>query len=443
MKKYRKLALGGPGPVDPEKKKIDLSAALNQLRNYSLPEINLNLNGTPFELNTPTPDPNNIAPTAFSTLKNIDGSTATKKDLTGGIKKKDKFDWKKLAGKASALAPFASNIANSFNKAPKVKKPNLLSYQTLKKVNLNNERSEITRAGETSDRATERNVDSNTAEAVKQFNRGQTIQRLGAVGEKERNANIAIGNQQATLDMQVDYTNKAKKDTFQDTETARRIAEQTQRSANFANAADKLIGIRNEKEKNRVDLEKTKTLAGMYDPSGVMKRARAKMRDSGIQDPLGLDFSDLDDDDKKTDKKAYGGEFDAKERLARRGVTGLPIKTKPLTGGIERIGSRDNYGYPIPTAEQYRKDPEFYGRTPSTQILGKYSSMVGNGTGQPIPNSQYGKLLNNLNYMKNNWWDTSNVYRPENQHIAANYDIIKAKTNSTIMRYGGRLRNLK
>lgn len=440
MKKYRKLSLGGPGPRDLGKKKIDFGV-LNQFRNYFLPKVDLGLNGTPLELNTPTPNPNNIAPTAFSTLKNIDGSIATAEDLAGGIKKKDKFDWKKLTNKAGALAPFASNIVNSFSKAPKVKRPNLLSYQTLRKVNLNNERSEITRAGETSDRATERNVDSSTAEAVKQFNRGQTLQRLGAVGEKERNTNIAVGNQQATLDMQVDYTNKAKMDNYQDTETARRIAQQTQRSANFANAADKLVGIRNEKEKNRVDLEKTRTLASMYDPSGVMKRARAKMRDSGIQDPLGLDFSDLDDD-KKTDKKAYGGEFDARERLARRGVTGSPIKTRPLTGRIEG-GSRDNYGYPIPTAEQFRRDPEFYGQAPSAQILGKYSSMVGNGTGQPVPNSQYGKLLNNLNYMKNNWWNTSNVYRPENQHIAANYDIIKAKTNSTIMRYGGRLRNLK
>ena len=97
----------------------------------------------------------------------------------------------------------------------------------------------------------------------------------------------------------------------------------------------------------------------------------------------------------------------------------------------------DNYGYPIPTRNQYMSDPEFYGEAPNRTILNKYSSMVNNGTNQPVPDSQYGKLLNNLSYMKNNIWTESNVYRPENMHIAANYDQIYKNQPSDFAKRGG------
>ena len=103
----------------------------------------------------------------------------------------------------------------------------------------------------------------------------------------------------------------------------------------------------------------------------------------------------------------------------------IPYATRALT--YQKGGMVDNNGYPIPTKQQYLSDPEFYGEAPSKRILDKYSSMVGDGTGQPIPDSQYGKLLNNLSYMKNNIWTESNVYRPENMHITANYSNIKQK----------------
>lgn len=108
-------------------------------------------------------------------------------------------------------------------------------------------------------------------------------------------------------------------------------------------------------------------------------------------------------------------------------------------GGKKKpVQATDDRGYPIPTREQFTNDPEFYGQAPSKQILQKYSSMQGNGTGQPVPDSQYGKLLNNLEYMKNNIWTESNVYRPENMHIAANYDEIRQQQAAgNVAKYGG------
>jgi hypothetical protein len=41
--------------------------------------------------------------------------------------------------------------------------------------------------------------------------------------------------------------------------------------------------------------------------------------------------------------------------------------------------------------------------------------------------------------MKKNIWTESNAYRPENQHIAGNYDAIKKKAMVPIARNGGRI----
>ncbi len=363
-------------------------------------------------------------------------------DLPGDKKKGNNL--RKLGAAVDGLIPFASNIANAFTKPPAVPRPTLLPYRSLRKLDFSDERNAVNRAGASADAATERNMPENTAEAVKAFNRGQTFQKVSSINEREKNANTAINNQQVGIDSRIDEINARKEDDFKDSQVARTIAKQTQRSANLSNAADKVIGIRNEKEKNRVDLEKTRTLAQMYKRSGVTTRARIDMKKAGIQDPLGLDYEDVTEEEermKKYDKKAYGGELSPGDKLARRGVTGSPIKRIPMTGAIDNR-SRDGYGYPVPTRQQFASDPEFYGQAPSDTILSKYSSMTGNGTGQPVPNSPYGKMLNNLNYMKTNNWQDSNVYRPENMHIAANYDVIKAKLNRTIARFGGQLRKI-
>lgn len=98
----------------------------------------------------------------------------------------------------------------------------------------------------------------------------------------------------------------------------------------------------------------------------------------------------------------------------------------------------DRRGYPIPTRAQIKADPEFYGPPQKgLGLLNKYTSVYADGTGQPEVHSQYGKLTNTLEYMKNNIWTESNVSRPENMHIAANYDQIKKQRELPIAQEGG------
>lgn len=195
---------------------------------------------------------------------------------------------------ANAIAPFASNIVNAFRKPPMPKRGMNDSYTALQKVDLSNERNAVSNTIAASNRATERNVDSNTAEAVKAFNRGEEFSRLSAINERETNTNIGISNAQGQMDAAVSAANVTKENKYRDELVARDVAHQREQSANWANAGDKLMMIRNEKSKERTELAKANVLAkGLYGQSGVLDRARRRMQQSGEPDPLGKDYKDL------------------------------------------------------------------------------------------------------------------------------------------------------
>jgi hypothetical protein len=87
--------------------------------------------------------------------------------------------------------------------------------------------------------------------------------------------------------------NNQKLDEWHDDIKEGQIAQGREQSANFANAADKLVGIRNEQEKGRVELEKANVLARLYSASGVLDRQRMAMKAAGMADPMGKDYKDL------------------------------------------------------------------------------------------------------------------------------------------------------
>lgn len=200
---------------------------------------------------------------------------------------------------ANELAPFATNIVNAFRRPPMPNRGVANPYVTLNKVNLDGERQAVNRDIEAANRNTERNIDANSAEAIKAFNRGTKFERLSAISDKETNANVQIGSTQAQLDAATAAANNEKTDEYNRSLVERRMAQQREQSGNLANAGDKLMMIRNEREKGRVELQKANVLAtGLYGKSGVLDRVRRRLKDDGQTDPLGKDFTDL---------KAYGG----------------------------------------------------------------------------------------------------------------------------------------
>jgi hypothetical protein len=236
--------------------------------------------------------------------KTAPGTSVPKQSLASRVFSKANQD--KMGEIVDKAAPFMSNIVNAFRKPPMPKRGTPNPYVNLQKINLQEERNAVERGTGVANKATERNVDANTAEAIKQFNKGTEFERLSQINDKERQANTGIANQQAVMDVQTTASNNDKTDDFNQALAEREVASQREQSANFANAGDKLVAIKNEKEKGRVEMEKAKVLRSVYGKSGVLKRDNAigqQWKKDGIPDPFGEDYKWLD----KTDTKAYGG----------------------------------------------------------------------------------------------------------------------------------------
>lgn len=208
--------------------------------------------------------------------------------------------------------PFASNVVNSFRKPPMPIEPVYNPMVTLNKVNYDNERNAASREINAANVDAERTVSGNTAQAIKLYNLGNKLNAFSNINEKESNANTQIGNTQAMINAQITAGNNAKKDEFNNSLVERQIAQQTQQAANLANFSDKYVGMQNEKEKAKVDIEKTKVLSSPYMRSGVFQAQARIWKQQGVPDPLGRNYDYLDDKrpdifgDKK-DSKATGG----------------------------------------------------------------------------------------------------------------------------------------
>ena len=215
------------------------------------------------------------------------------------------------AGKvANDLSPYISNISNAFRKAPRPTIPIMDSFTNLSKIDLSNERSAVRRTTDAANKATERSVDANTAEAIKAFNRGQEFNQLSSINERQNNTNVGIGNQNAMMDAQVKASNVERWNDYGDAKTAANIADVRERSANVANAGDKFTLIQNEKRKAQVSRDNTRVLSSLFSKSGVLSRQARDWKKNGIEDPLGLDYNYSETDDeynKRKDVKAYGG----------------------------------------------------------------------------------------------------------------------------------------
>lgn len=250
--------------------------------------------------------------TKWSTSPSIGTGTSTVTSRRPGILSKllSKDAVNKVGKFAEDVSPYISNISNAFRKAPRPGVPVLDSYTNLSKIDLSNERSDIRRTVSAANKATERNVDSNTAEAIKAFNRGQEFNQLSSVNERENNTNVGIAHQQAQMDAQVKGSNTERWNDYGDAKTAADIADVRERSANVANAGDKYTLIQNEKQKAKVSRDNTRILSSLFSKSGVLSRQAREWKKSGVDDPLGMDYNYAESDDaynKRKDVKAYGG----------------------------------------------------------------------------------------------------------------------------------------
>lgn len=267
-KMYATGGLLGPDNVDPPKKKsYNLSSILygadkpidvgNKVT--STPKINLGMNGAP---------------------------EPTKKDTStlSGIEK--------VADMAKSVVPFISNIMNSKRKVPAPPAPELNNYTTLNKVDFSDERNQVQRSERVSNMNSDRSLDENSATAAKLFSRGQTMEKLSEVNNREKNTNIGISNQEAQMRSRTDEVNNAKLDDFAAAKVQRKITQQNADSENLSNAADKYVLGDTERRKAKLEDDRTKTYSTMFSQSGVMLRNAIARKNANGAEAYKGEFSD-------------------------------------------------------------------------------------------------------------------------------------------------------
>lgn len=206
-------------------------------------------------------------------------------------------NWGAISGRVAqvgeALAPFASNIANAFQKPPMPAQPTYDNSVTLTAPRYDNERNTVSREINGTNASLYRNLDANTAARLTQNNLGVKLNQLSSINERENNARAETSNRQALVNSGIQSRNNDKTDAYNRDLVERSIAQERTQSENIANAGDKYVGIQNEKRKAKVDLEKTKTMAELFRNSGVGTRLRQQLMEDGVTDPTGQDYADL------------------------------------------------------------------------------------------------------------------------------------------------------
>lgn len=307
---------GGPGP----RKKLDWASVLGSFANTQLPDVDLKLNDPKVVL-APDAAPTTSSANDLSFKNTPDINSPDKVPYEPGMipapAKASRFD-QILSGANTAagkLAPFMSNIVNSFRRPPQPSVPVMAPYTTLNKIDLSAERSAVNSEASAESHSADRMLDENSAIATKQFIKGTAFGKLNSINERETNTNVGIGNAQAEINAGTSRDNTNRQNEYGVEKVERRIAQQREQSQNLANAGQKAVEIGNEERKAKVDQQKTRVLSTIFSNSGVLTRAREKMMEAGnIDDPLGMDYKDIKDAKKKketdgTDVKKYGGAF--------------------------------------------------------------------------------------------------------------------------------------
>ena len=167
--------------------------------------------------------------------------------------------------------PYLSNILNSFRQPAAVPSPIYENQIQLERQNMDSDRNEVRRGMNTTFRSLDNSMDAQTAGLMKLGALGQSVNQLSAINQNERNTNIGIANQEATINRQVNSSNANRLAAFNAEQAARKNTLTSARSENIANAVGKYMGMQD--QKNAYNMENFKAqLEFGKDEYGTLKR---------------------------------------------------------------------------------------------------------------------------------------------------------------------------
>lgn len=195
------------------------------------------------------------------------------------------INWGKIGSVAESLAPFASNIVNQFRRPPAPKAPTLANPVTLQGVDYSADRAQVDSTIRGAGLAADRNLSGNTATAVRSSNLARELEAKSRINQSEANQNAEINNRETMINSEIGMRNNQLVDGYNANLTEMQIADQNQKGANFANAADKFIAISNQDKQRALEEKKFAITSRMFDQSGVLNRFMTGMQKDGIEDP--------------------------------------------------------------------------------------------------------------------------------------------------------------
>lgn len=168
--------------------------------------------------------------------------------------------------------PYLSNILNSFRQPAAIPSPIYENQIQLERQNMDSDRNEVRRGMNTTFRSLDNSMDAQTAGLMKLGALGQSVNQLSSINQNERNTNIGIANQEATINRQVNSSNADRLAAFNAEQAARKNALTSARSENIANAVGKYMGMQD--QKNAYNMENFKAqLEFGKDEYGTLKRS--------------------------------------------------------------------------------------------------------------------------------------------------------------------------
>ena len=168
--------------------------------------------------------------------------------------------------------PYLSNILNSFRQPAAVPSPIYENQIQLERQNMDSDRNEVRRGMNTTFRSLDNSMDAQTAGLMKLGALGQSVNQLSAINQNERNTNIGIANQEATINRQVNSSNANRLAAFNAEQAARKNTLTSARSENIANAVGKYMGMQD--QKNAYNMENFKAqLEFSKDEYGTLGRS--------------------------------------------------------------------------------------------------------------------------------------------------------------------------
>ena len=192
------------------------------------------------------------------------------------------------------IVPYMSNIANSFRKPPMPTAPGSIAPVSTSRVSADNQLYETDRAIRGANMGADRNLDENTAAAVKGSNMAQGIRGRNAVYESVNNANADMENRTRQVNAGIQAQNIGMTNQYNNDKVGAQIAQQREQSENLSNAADKYVGQQQFNDAQDLDMRKLEAMKPLWKRSGVFDRTYPQAAAGGeIGDPPISGFRDL------------------------------------------------------------------------------------------------------------------------------------------------------